>query len=192
MLPIILAIRDENDRNYVEGIYLKYYKRIYYVADSHLNHHQDSEDCVQDVVIALIEHLEEFKTWTEKHQCNFLVKCCRCIAINKYNEREKRRSREFSIYEQDEYTEIEIPDEDEIVDKMIVSQENQKRLAHLIEELDPKYGDLLFFKGFMHMKNTEIAKMLELPVNVINVRVVRARKILLQKRGDEINEIFRR
>lgn len=191
MLPIILAIRDENDRTYVEGVYIKYYKRIYYVANSHLDHHQDSEDCVQDVVIALIDHLEEFMTWSEKHQCNFLAKCCRCIAINKYNEREKQRKMEVSVYENEKSSEMEIIDEDSIVDRMIVSQENQKRLCQLIEDLDPKYGDLLFFRGFMNMKNIEIAKMLDISVNLVNIRILRARQILLQKWGEEINEIFR-
>ena len=192
MLPVILAIRDEEDRSYVEEVYIKYGPKLYYIANSYLNNVQDSEDCVQDVVIALIDSLEDYKCWDHRHQVNFLVKCCRCIAINKYKKRSKRESLESSINDTEEMPELELADEETSIQEMVISEESKMRLVKMIEEMDPKYGDLLFFKGFLHMKNVVIAKMLNISVNLVNVRLKRARDILLSTRSEELDEIRRK
>ena len=41
--------------------------------------------------------------------------------------------------------------------------------------MDSKYGDILYLKLFLNMKNNEIAKLLNLPLNLINVRLNRAK-----------------
>ena len=94
MLPFILTIRDESDRSLVEDVYLKYGRKIYCIAGNYLKDDREIEDCVQDVFVMLIDHLEEYRVWQEKHQINFLVKCCRCIAINKYKVTAKRHRKE--------------------------------------------------------------------------------------------------
>lgn len=59
MLPFILTIRDESDRSLVEDVYLKYGRKIYCIAGNYLKDDRDIEDCVQDVFVMLIDHLEE-------------------------------------------------------------------------------------------------------------------------------------
>ncbi len=192
MLPIILAIRDEDDRNYVENVYLEQGKKLYKIACTYLNHRQDSEDCVHDVIVALINKLEEYREWDRLHQINFLCKCCRCIAINKYNKKVNRNSLETSITYEDENNEIkdiDIPDDSPDVQNIIISEENIKRISDILEDMDPMYGDILYLKSFLGMKNIEIAKMLKINVNLVNVRVVRARKILMERYGAELYDI---
>lgn len=189
MLGIILAIRDEDDRSYVEQIYIKYGKKLYLIANNILNHHEDSEDCVVRVIEVLIEYLESYRTWNEDQQINFLVKCCRSISINRYNEKKRQNKYETSLYDIRNDVECDIIDEDAYIDKMIITEENIKRLTELIDELNPIYGDLLFFKGVMQMRTGEIAKMLGISEGLVSMRLTRARRILLKKRGDELNDI---
>ena len=189
MLPIILLIRDENDRKFVEDVYIRYKDRIFNKARIYLRNEHDVEECVQDVVVVLIEHADQCYEWQEEHIKNFLMKCIRCIAINKYKENIRRYSKEISVSEFEEEGDMDIPDKDECIEQSIISEENVRRLAQMIEEMDPLYSDILYFRSFLGMKNTEIAKMLNIPVNTVNQRISRAKRMLMQERGEEINEI---
>ena len=126
MLPIILAIRDENDQHFVAEVYSKYSDRMQAIVKKYLDNGMDVEDCVQDVIIVLINYLEEYRTWDERHRLNFLMKCCRCIAINKYKENKKRRSKESSLSKSDDEKDLEIFDEDSYLDRILISEDTLK------------------------------------------------------------------
>ena len=192
MLPIILAIRDENDKNFVEEIYIRYKENLLKKAKEYLRSEHDIEECIQDVFIIFIDHVEESYEWDEKHIKNFLMKCTRSVAINKYNSNVRRYSKEFSLNEFNAEGSFEVPDNQESIEQLVISEENVSRIAKILEEMDPMYGDILYFKSFLRMKNTEIAKTLNIPVNTVNQRVSRARKLLLKEGGEEINEILRK
>ena len=93
MLGIILAIRDEDDRSYMEEFYLKYGKKMYLIADEILHHREDAEDCVIEVVQVIINKLEIYRTLAEEQQIKFLVKACRNIAISRYNQKKRQNRR---------------------------------------------------------------------------------------------------
>ena len=178
MLPIILLIRDEDDRNFVEEVYSRYKERLISKAKVYLDNEPDVEDCVQDVVVILIDYADQCCEWQEDHIKNFLMKCTRCMAINKYKENVRRRSNEMSVSEFEDEGDIDIPDNDECIEQYVISEENVRRIAQMIEDMDPLYGDILYLRSFLGMRNTEIAKMLNIPVNTVNQRVARAKKML--------------
>lgn len=192
MLPIILAIRDEDDRDFVTKVYKKYEYNIYNKARYYLSSEHDVKDCVQEVIATFIEYVDQCREWKEDHIKNFLMKCIRCVAINKYNENARRYSKEISVSELEDEGYIDIPDNDESVEQWIISEENVRRIAKMIEEMDPLYGDLLYLKSFLGMKNTEIAKKLGIPVNTVNQRIARAKNILEREEGKEIDEMLKK
>ena len=184
MLPVILAISDSDDRSYVQRVYEKYGRRLYKFAFSLLHNELDSEDCVHDVIVVLIDYLESYKTWNEGRRINFLIKCCRCIAINKYK---KNKTDEQMI---DPNISIEnLRDSAEDVQGLIVSEESSRQILEMIEEMDPMYGDILYLRCFLHMSPSEIAERLGISKNLVNVRTHRARQILLKQRKEELDEI---
>ena len=196
MLPIILAINNENDRRFVEDIYIKYRKKIYCVAFNILKKEDMAGECVHDVINIVINNLERFKLSDKNHFINLLVKCTRNAAINIYNREKKRRSFEVSMYINlnshdfdEEETEIEIADDAENFDDILITEENKKRLSELISELDVIYQDVLYLRYQMWMSNSEIAKLLGVSENVVKVRLHRAKAILLKTRRDELNEL---
>ena len=73
---------------------------------------------------------------------------------------------------------MDIVDEDAYVDTLVVNEENIRRVREAIQEMDDMYGDILFFKYFMNMKNIDIAREFELNINVVNTRIHRGLKIL--------------
>ena len=192
MLPIILAIRDEDDQNFVSIVFDKYSNQLTAIAEKYLSNTVDVEDCIQNVFVILIKRLQEYQMWDEKHQFNFLAKCCRCIAVNKYKNNQKRLENEIGLNYPNNDKDFDIIDEDSLIEKIVISNENLKKIRDLIEDMDPTYGDILYLKGFLGMKNVDIAKTLDLSVDVVNTRLTRARKILLTTRSDDINEIRRK
>lgn len=189
ILPIILAIRDEDDRNFVAEVYTKYTKHLQAIAKHHLKNNLDVEDCVQDVVIVLIDRVEEFRYWDEIRQLGFLTKTCRFIAINKYNYNKRKVENEIS-YNLPDGNDLDIIDEDEFVEKIIVSKETQKRFAQMLEEIDSKYGDILYFRCFLRMKNVEIAKILNISESLVSMRFIRAKNFILTEKEKDFYAIF--
>lgn len=190
MLPVILAIRNPEDRDFVARVYEKYKKNLYYVANDVLNHDDDAKDCVQETVVILIDKLQDYQTWDIAHQRFFLFKCCKNFACGMYNRKKKIVDNEFSMTAEDG-SEIDIADESSDVEKLVLSEYNVKRILKIIEEMDEKYGDLLFFKFYANMKNIEIAEKFNIPINTVNGRLARARKILLERLKEECYELSR-
>ena len=61
MLPIILNIADDDDRAFVEQLYIRYEKQLYTISMKYLKNHQDAQDCVHETVRVIIEKVEKFK-----------------------------------------------------------------------------------------------------------------------------------
>lgn len=177
MLPIILAIRDENDRDFVESIYLKYGKQLVYEAKKKIHNEIDVEDCVQDVFVVLIDKLQEFQNMTVLHQRNFLRKCCRTIATNKYNRNKSRFERELLILD-DADAFFDAVDDSQNVLNDIIERENLEKLIELIENMNPLYGDVLYFRYFLGYDLMQIAKILGISYDLVKMRVSRAKKLL--------------
>ncbi len=184
-------IQNEEDRSAVEKIYRVYAKKIFCIAKAYLHDDYLSEECVQDVFTVLIDKLQSFNEMSEKHQKNFLVKICRCIAVNKYREENKRNIRESSFEEATEDG-LEIPDCCPALSEAVITEENLKRLGKILDEMEPKYGDILYMKAFMEMSNKDIAAYTGLTPSLVAVRLMRARKILLTERREELDEIFKK
>lgn len=196
MLPIILAINNEDDRAYVEKIYNQYGKKIYKIAFKILNNTEDAEDCVHDVVKIIIDNLEMFQALEGEQLIKLLVTCSRNAALNIYRKNKIKHINEGKRqpYTGDETDEKDldiesVSDDGMFVDLIVINEESRKRISEMIEELDSIYKDVLYLRYQYSMKNQDIAKMLKISESVVKVRYHRAKKILLQKRGKELDEM---
>ena len=80
---------------------------------------------------------------------------------------------------------MDIPDYDSAVDKIYISEENCNHLHNLINKLDPKYRDVIFFKCLGY-DNTAIAKAMNISEELVRQRYSRARKQLLEIGGNDL------
>lgn len=189
MISVILSmIKDEYDRDLVSTMFEKYEKKLFLKAMSITNSREDSEDCVIDVIIAVIDRLEKFKTFSENGQLLYMMRCCENIAIDKYRKNKQKVKYEYSDDEAFDYC---ADDEANQLD-IIISDENCKSILDIIEKMNPRLRDVLYFKCIANMEYEEIAKMLSIPIQQVYVRVYRARQTLIKTQGDKINEILRK
>ena len=190
MLPIILSIRDDDDRAFVEQIYEKYEKKLYLLAIKYLKDHHDAEDCVHDTVRLIIESLDKFKIAYDKGYIDRLITVvCRNCALNAL--RVKRRKNEYvqSIarfnYDDGEYEDADIPDYNSSVDKIYISEQNCEQLRRLIDGLDSKYRDVILLKS-LGIDNKSISEMMNISEELVRQRYSRAKKKLWEMGGKDL------
>ena len=191
MLPIILNIVNDEDRAFVEEIYVRYEKQIYSISMKYLNNHHDAQDCVHEIIGVVSERVEKFKEAKDYGYIDRLIGVVsRNCALNALRERNRKSEYESSFlrynYEEDEYEEIDIPDHTSCVDNLYISEENCEYLHNLINELDPKYRDVILFKCLGY-DNTDIAKVMNISEELVRQRYSRARKQLLEMGGKYFN-----
>jgi RNA polymerase sigma-70 factor (ECF subfamily) len=185
MLWIISDIKNEEDRTFVEEIYIRYEKQMYLIANHILNNHHDAEDCVHNTVRIIIDSLDKFKS-AYKNQAldSLIVIACRNCAINMYNKKKSRNEYEASDIirdkETNEYISIDIPDADADIEQLINSRERINFLYQMIASLDPVYRDALTLR-IMDFSYEEIAKLLSVTKDTARQRVHRAREALKLK-----------
>ncbi len=70
-------------------------------------------------------------------------------------------------------------------------EELRRVLIELVEALDPKYGDILYLRFVLEMRNVDIAQYLGVTPNYVNVHVKRGPALLKKAYGEKINEMHR-
>ena len=190
MLPIILSIVDDDDRAFVEKIYVKYEKQLYLQSMKYLNNHHDAQDCVHNTVKIIVEAIEKFKMAQEMGYIErLLFVVCRNCALNFLRVRNRRHEHEHSLcrynYQEEEYEEMDIPDYASCVDKLYISEEACERLYALINELDDKYRDVVLLKC-LGLDNHHIGEIMHISDNLVSQRYKRAKAQLLKMGGKDL------
>ena len=190
MLPIILNILNDDERAFVETIYIKYEKQLYAISKKYLQDHRDAQDCVHDTIALVIESIEKFKTAQDMGYIDRLISVvCRNCALNALRVKRRKNQYEQSLvrynYEEEKYEEIEIPDYESSVDKIFVSEQNCEYLHELINRLDDKYRDVILFKS-LGFDYKAIAKMMNISEELARQRYARAKKQLWEMGGNNL------
>ncbi|MBQ7376872.1 MAG: sigma-70 family RNA polymerase sigma factor [Clostridia bacterium] len=190
MLPIILNILNDDERAFVETIYVKYEKQLYIISMKYLQDHRDAQDCVHDTIALVIDSIEKFKTAQDMGYIDRLITVvCRNCALNALRVKRRKNQYEQSLvhynYEEEKYEEIELPDYESSVDKIYVSQQNCEYLHELINRLDDKYRDVVLLKS-LGFDYKAIAKMMNISEELARQRYARAKKQLWEMGGNNL------
>ena len=163
MLPIIMAIENDDDRAFVDNLYNTYEKQMYLIANEILKNHHDAQDCVHEVVRCIIDNLEKFRDASDHDYLDrIVVVACRNRAINMYNKRHKIRTHEVSttsIQEESERETWDIPDHTQNVEDLYVSEENCKLIRSIIDRMELEYRDVVVLRS-AGMNYNQIASMM--------------------------------
>ena len=190
MLSIILNIVDDDDRAFVEKVYLEYEKQLYAISNQYLGHHQDAQDCVHNTVELIMRNIEKLKNARDNgYLARFITAVCRNCALNMLRVKRRKNAHEQSFfrynYDEEQYEEIDIPDYSACVDKIYISEENCEYLSQLINRLDQKYRDVILLKS-LGLDNKSIAKIMNITEDLVRQRYLRAKKQLLEMGGEEL------
>ncbi|MFT9496486.1 RNA polymerase sigma factor [Anaerosolibacter sp.] len=174
MLIFFATIKDEQSRNKLEALYIKYGKDMFKVSYRVLNDYQLAQDAVQAAFIKLVGNLDKI----DEINCNktraFVVIIVRNISINMYRERKRRNHMSL------EGMEDALPDDSQMIDEKLISMEMFSQIVSKIKELHPAYSDIISLKFFYFYSDNEIAKILNITQENVRVRLYRAKRSLIK------------
>ena len=181
MLSFYLAlIETEEDQRLFERIYKTYQQKMYKYAFKLLRDEGYAEDIVHDVFLSIvrngvdkIRHVEqEERLWV------YLAYAVRYRCISFYDKIGKHISTE------EEYSDAISKDENE---DNTAQESTYQYVTEAIRALPPTYADVLYYSLIQEMTAPQIAKLLDLTPAAVRQRIVRGKKILREKLGEDFN-----
>ena len=192
---IMLSALTEDDRSFVEKLYLNYGDYMYSVAYGVLKHRQDAEDAVNDAMCKIMKYLSKFEKTADETVCNMVVICIKSIvrnkAIDKYNQKKKLSKYERDCRYKDEASdEFVLPDfEDEAfaLEDMVIRKEEceivRNALLTLTEDMQNAIN-LVYMCGYSCV---EAADFLGISDAAVRARLFKARRKLKTILDKELN-----
>lgn len=190
MLLIIMNISDNEDRMFVESLYSKYSKRLYQYALDIIKDSFDAEECVNDVIIRVIEHLDQFKNTDEVSRIKLLTVYVRNLARTKYVDKKQDLHNTIPLYadEEDDMQTLDLCDDRYDPEKIVMSDANCDLLTEIVNNLDGKYYEVIMLKYCYNFDNDVIAKKLNISESTVRTRLQRAREMILASGKEDLYE----
>lgn len=178
ILTVLQTIEDDQLRTAVDRLFRLYQKSMMVKANDVLHNWHDAEDAVQETFYKVSRNIEDFLPVDSQSTKTLILVYTRNVAINMYN-RKKRQNKLF--YSKQDITEMNLESDDPNDDvlELIINQETVEALRRAIDSLDIMHRDVIMLKYYYHKKNIEIADIMCVDVNVVNARIFRAKKKLM-------------
>ena len=175
----LLLIADEDDREFMVGLYERYHSLLYGQALMILHSPAAAEDAVSDCMLALMKKI----SFLRAIPCNKL-KAYVVITVKHQALNQLRRKKREDVTADGEMEERAAPNE---TDARLIDAAGVERIKHAICALPQREKQVLMMKYFREMSDEEIAAELRLKANSIRVVISRARAHLteLLKMGEE-------
>lgn len=167
----VCSCRLQVDEEKFSQLYEVYFHSLWYVAFGYLKDTQLAEDMVQETFIKVSEHLSAIQDIHSKMTKYFLITITRNKCIDYI--RKKNRMPETLIESQD-YP----PEYDNLPLEHVIHQETLDELTRTINSLDDSYRIPLKLRYIHGLSNVEISGQTGLSVNLVAVRINRAKKML--------------
>ncbi|MDO5410653.1 MAG: RNA polymerase sigma factor [Lachnospiraceae bacterium] len=164
----------QTDQEKFSELYETYFHSLWYVALGYLKDTQLAEDMVQETFIKVSEHLTDIQDVHSKMTKYFLITITRNKCIDYM--RKKNRTPE-TLMESQEYP----PESDNLPLEHVIHQETLDELTCMINSLEDSYRIPLKLRYIQGLSNLEIADTTGLSVNLVAVRINRAKKMLKKR-----------
>ena len=164
MIPsIILAIEDDDDREFMTGLYKQYQRLMYREI---LKIVQETWDVDDILLVKLIDRIALLKTLDRQRLIDYLVTAARNTALN------FRRDNKTKYFE--ELTDEQPSPED--TEDTLIRKEDLYRLADVWNTLDEKTQYLLRARYILNKSGKEIAADLKMSPDNVRMAIVRAKR----------------
>ena len=170
---MLVALESEDDRNFVERLYLENYGAMYRKTRSILKSHADAEDAVEAAMLRILDHIPTLKKCNAASQRSYLIACARNAAIDRL-----RRDSRLDRYADPQERISTLPDGAPPADTFLIRSEQIQAVAAALKRLEPGMRELLRMKYYDEMSDAEIAQLLGVSRDSLRNRVNRARRKL--------------
>ena len=180
LIPLVfLLIENEDDRLFLENVYLQYHRLMYTQAQDILKQSQAAEDAVSDSLLSLTKKISLLRSFDCNKLRSYVVITVRHTAITRLNRRKRERLPGDAVFDEMAGTAR--------VDTHLLSQAGIEGIKEAIRALPPREKDLMLMKYFRDLTEQEMADEMGLKPVSVRVHLSRARKHLaqlLKERGE--------
>ncbi len=163
-------IKNQEEYNFVENLYIQYAKLMYAAANKILNDRNLAEDAVQISFERIIKYLHKIQRVSDDKLLAYLTVVCKNAARDLLREKDI-----LPIGEQAE--KIYGAESDDPINK-IIKKENLNNLVKIINSLRSIYKDVIILKYFCGFEDEIIAGSLGITNVAYRQRLSRARKMI--------------
>lgn len=173
-------IDTEEGKNKFEQIYNMYRYTMLYVAKDILKDQSLAEDIVHDSFLKIIEILDDIEDVFCSKTKSFIVTIVRNRSIDGLR---KVKRENYIPLEQIEFS---LEDDTPIPLDKIINEEGYNKLLEYIDELDEMYRTVIELKYIHGHSEKEISRILDITEKNANIRIFRARRMLINKIGRDV------
>lgn len=180
MIPyVIMAIENEDDRNFMAMIYEKYSRLMYNEIYRILNDKWQTEDVMHATIVRLIDKVGELRAKDRDHLVNYIIAASKNQARNYIRDNQKHNGYSFDDC-------LDVPDKKnsrETMELNLIHVEDLRQLTAVWDRLDERSRYVL--EGYYILEKTMPQLAEELGIKPESVRMVltRARKSAFQLMG---------
>ena len=166
----MLAIENENDREFVERLYRQNYTVMLHTAKGILKNSQRAEDAVEAVMLKMIDRIELLHSCNPVSLRSYLLTCIRNEAIGQLRKDKK-------LYPGDAAEKLRtLPDESEALDTKLLYREQVQALVQALRSLPERECLALRMKYYDRMHDDEIGAVLGIKGSAVRSLISRARQ----------------
>ncbi len=164
---------EQQAKKKLEQVYLTYQTMMMQTAMNVLKQRQDSEDAIQNSLIAMARHMDAIKEIDSFRTAAYVRTVVKNAAIDIY-----RKKKETVL----SYEEIGIEPADSFdMEQFVCDTEEVKGIVAAIMELEEDYREVLSLFYLNELTPGEIADVLNRPYNTVRSQINRGRKKLLRR-----------
>lgn len=180
----ILAIENEEDRKFMEEVYLQYKALMFRYAYKVTNQKYNAEDIVSATCVALIRNLQKLQKISGKKRLNYVARAARSASYD-YVRRSNSGSNKGFLFGDD--GDFDIAAEVAALDEALIREAEIDMLREGLRQIAPKHREVLEMKYFEMLPDEEIAKHLGIGAASVRYYLTRARRALMEAMS-EIDE----
>jgi RNA polymerase sigma-70 factor (ECF subfamily) len=153
-----------------------YWNEVYGFMLKRTQNETDSEDIVIETFSKAFDKIASynpdyaFNTW--------LIAIAKNVHIDLL--RKKRSSLFVEITDEEDQRAYNVADSTPSAEDKLIKEQNLSRLLECIKQLKPQYQEVIQLRYFQEMSYQEIANQLDEPLNNVKIKLLRAKKLLLE------------
>ena len=163
---------------FMEDIYRKHERLMYYIAGKYTTNPVQREDIVQTAVLALLKNEATLQRLPPYAQVNYIVAAVRNTAVNALKRNQKETSRYVPL---DDISEDCYQAHISGAEAIYLEKERQEELLTAFQEMREEERQLLYGKYLMDLSDTELAQMLGCKPSSVRMKLTRARRAFVEK-----------
>lgn len=189
MIPYcILVIEDDDDREFMASLYLRYNRLMYSTIIKIVKAPQDAEDVMQSSLVKLIDKIGLLRSRERNQRVNYIISTCKTTALDFINRSRPKNEVPLEEYVESSDSNIALDDGEREIEFRLIKGEELEALRQALPRLDARSRRLLEGYYFLDTSMVELGQELGIKPGSVRMALARARRKAFELLQNDISE----